>query len=84
MRRVSPPLRIVIVPAGTAKPFDENWIVTLLVATAPSTSGCGPSTRARLAAGIGDDPEAPSVRLEHQRVGHALARARAFVRWTAA
>jgi hypothetical protein len=37
MRRASPPLRTVIVPAGTAKPFGENWIETLLVATAPST-----------------------------------------------
>ena len=77
IRRVSPPLRIVIVPAGTAKPFDENWIVTLLMATAPSTRRCGPSTVCASAARIGDDAEAAPVGLEDERVGHILCRGRA-------
>ena len=65
MRRVSPPLWIVIVPAGTAKPFGENWIVTLHVATAGTiTIQSGGEIRrivvnllgrARIAAGAGPD-----------------------------
>ena len=84
MRRVSPPLRIVIVPAGTAKPFDENWIVTLLVATAPSTRRCGPST-------VCASPPGSATMRKPRPSGSRTsawvtpwARARALVRWTAA
>ena len=73
-----------MVPAGIAKPFDENWMVTLLEATVPSTSWWGPSTVRAAPPGSATIRNARPPGSRTSAWVTPSARARAFVRWTAA